>query len=215
MNLVDEAAGLAGLTVHARAEWPEPGDDREPTPIAGFVGSSFSPLVAEVAGRCLRRRCPTALPGAALLPGTAGAPGTAMAPGAAGPDIGATARRTALVLATRQGDLATATAIAHAVDSGRRRVTPLLFFQSVPNSVLGHLAAQWRLTGPVVTLSTVCDAVAEAAAVARGLIDDGDADEALILVADQGSLHGARDAAVALLVGPAAEGIGKEAQSIE
>ena len=33
------------------------------------------------------------------------------------------------------------------------RVGPLLFFQSVPNAVAGHVAARWGLTGPVVCLS--------------------------------------------------------------
>ncbi|WP_173084109.1 beta-ketoacyl synthase chain length factor [Phytohabitans rumicis] len=164
---------LAGVAVRSRAQWPEPGDTGRPGQVPGFVASSFGPLVAEVAERCLR-----------------------------GWPTNDTHTRTAVVLASVRGDLGTATAVAEAVDAGRR-VTPLFFFQSVPNSILGHIAARWRLTGPLVCLSPIGDPLAEAAAVAAGLFDDGDADEALLIVADQGSAYGGDDTATALLVGPA------------
>jgi hypothetical protein len=45
----------AGLVTLASAAWPESTVDSEPPPVAGFVVSTFSPLVAEVADRCLRR----------------------------------------------------------------------------------------------------------------------------------------------------------------
>lgn len=48
----------AGTTaVLARASWPEAQDDVEAGPprLPGFVVSSFSPLAAEAADRCLRR----------------------------------------------------------------------------------------------------------------------------------------------------------------
>jgi hypothetical protein len=51
----------------------------------------------------------------------------------------------------------------------------LFFFQSVPNSVAGLIAAKWALRGPVVC---VTDGGLDEAAV---LIGDGDADQVLIV----------------------------------
>ena len=50
---------------------------------------------------------------------------------------------TAIVMVTALGDVTSATRVAAAVDAGKR-VSPLLFFQSVPNAVAGYLAARWR-----------------------------------------------------------------------
>ena len=154
---------LALVTV-AAGRWPEHGDDPPPRPIAGFVLSSFSPLAAEAADRCLRR--------------VYGDP-------PAEPTRG---RRTAVVISSRSGDVATAAALAEAVDDGRR-VPPLLFFQAVPNAVAGHIAARWGLGGPVVCLSPAGDAAAEALSAAALLIHDGDADEALVLLVELAELE--------------------------
>lgn len=118
------AAAAAGLTVSSSATWPETDADREVTPLAGFIESNFSPLLAEVAGRALRSRDQ---------------------PQASG-------KVTAIVMVTALGDVTSATRVAAAVDAGGR-VPPLLFFQSVPNAVAGYLAARWHLTGPVVCVS--------------------------------------------------------------
>ncbi len=159
------------IRVLARAEWP--GESGEELPrIAGFVASSFSPLVAETAERCLSR-----------VYGT---------PPAAGP-------RTAVLLASASGDLGTARAIEEAV-AQRRRVPPLLFFQSNPNAVLGHIAARWQLTGPVVALGPGADGEAAALAEAALLLADGDAEQVLVIAAEQGDGPGEHDSAVALLV---------------
>jgi hypothetical protein len=160
----------------ARAEWPASPDDVLPA-IPGFVTSSFSPLVAEVAQQCLRRYFGTA---------------------PADPALG---ERTALVLASATGDIGTAAAIALAVDEGRR-VPPLLFFQSNPNAVVGYLTARWGLGGPVVATIPVGDAMADAQDCASLLITDGDADAVLIILADQARAGDERDHGVALLVGP-------------
>ena len=152
-----------------RAEWPEPGDPPQPPALAGFVVSAFSPMVAAVASRCLSR-----------------------AYGMPGPE-----RRTAIVIASPLGDVASAVHVAAAVDSGAR-IGPLLFYQSVPNAVAGYLAARWRLTGPVVCIS---DELAEGLVVARLLIDDGDCDEALVVV----TRGEGPDSALAVLVGVAEE----------
>jgi hypothetical protein len=186
--------GAAGLAVLASAGWPAAAGG-EPPAIAGFITSSFSPLVAVVAEACLRSYF--------------------------GPPPGETARtqRTAIVLASATGDIGTAAAVGQAVDAGRR-VPPLLFYQSSPNAVAGYIAARWGLAGPVVCTIPAGDALADALASATLLIEDGDAAAALVIVANQGSgatdhgatddgathhaatHHGATDHGTALLVGP-------------
>lgn len=157
---------MTDISELAEATWPA---GRTPTPLPGFVVSSFSPLVAEVARRCLAARH-----------------GNPPAP----EDTG---RRTAVVLVTGSGDAQSAEHVAHAVDAGTR-IGPLLFFQSVPNSVVGHVAAEWGLGGPVVCLCPTGDARADGMAQARLLIDDGDADEALVVWVEQAGADGSAEA---------------------
>lgn len=173
-----DAAGLnaaeldTAVEILCQAQWPQSADDAVPQ-IAGFIISSFNPLVAEAAERCLR-----------LRPGR---------PPAA---------RTAILLASHSGDRATARAVAEAVSAGRR-VAPLLFFQSNPNAVLGHIAARWGLTGPVVAVGRGAGTVGptpEVLAEAALLLRDGDADEVLVIVAEQGATPEEGDSAVAVLV---------------
>ncbi len=85
---------------------------------------------------------------------------------------------------------------------------PLLFFQSNPNAVLGHIAARWQLTGPVVAVSPDGAAPGEvppdALELAELLLADGDADQVLVIAAEQtdpGEAHAPlADRAVAVLV---------------
>jgi hypothetical protein len=168
---LNAAAVAAGLTVSSSASWPETEADGEVTALAGFIESDFSPLVAEVAGRVLRSR----------------------------DQSHASGKVTAIVIVTALGDVTSATRVAAAVDAGER-VPPLLFFQSVPNSVAGYLAARWHLTGPVVCVSGTTAGLDVAAL----LIDDADADEALVVRVDLVVTDGDRDRAAAILVtGPA------------
>jgi 3-oxoacyl-(acyl-carrier-protein) synthase len=146
------------LTVLSRAALPAAGEP-EPPQLPGFVGSPFSPLVAAAADRCLRP--------------VHGEP----------PLDRASGERTALVLASVAGDLTAARAIAHTVDTGQR-MSPLLFLQSVETAVLGHVGAAWGIAGPVVCVSPVGDAGADALALAADLIRDGDADTVLVLVVE-------------------------------
>jgi 3-oxoacyl-(acyl-carrier-protein) synthase len=162
-----------GLTVRSRAAWPESPQDAAPPALPGFVYSTFSPLVAAVAERCLSREYRAA------------------------PADAARGGRTGTVLVSRCGDVTSAVLVAEAVDAGAR-IAPLLFYQAVPNAVAGYLTARWGLTGPVVCVSPCGDAMVEGLAVAAGLIEDGDADEALVVVADQSP-----DRAAAVLVGAA------------
>ncbi|MEU8261842.1 beta-ketoacyl synthase chain length factor [Micromonospora sp. NPDC048999] len=164
--------GAAGLQVLAEARWPEAGDGA-PTPVAGFVHSGFPPVVAAVAERCLGRRY-----GDRPLP-----PGN----------------RTAVVLLSASGDRASAEHV-RATVAGGGRVGPLFFFQSVPNSVAGHVAARWGLDGPVVCLSPTGDPRADGIAEAELLRYDGDADEVLLVLVEQAS-DGTPGEAVAVLLG--------------
>ncbi len=161
------AAAAAGLTVCASAAWPETGADGEVPALAGFIDSNFSPLLAEVAARALRRRAQ---------------------PDGAG-------NVTAIVMVTALGDVTSAVRVAAAVDAGKR-VPPLQFFQSVPNAVAGYLAVRWHLTGPVVCVSGIRAGLDVAAL----LIEDADADEALVVCVDLAAPGGDRDRAAAILV---------------
>ncbi|MGW5053893.1 beta-ketoacyl synthase chain length factor [Actinokineospora sp. NPDC004072] len=107
--------------------------------------------------------------------------------------------RTGVVLASVRGDTATAAAIAAAVAAGRR-VPPLLFFQSNPNAVLGHIAARWGLIGPLVCASPTGEPLADALACAELLADE--ADEVLVITADLARTPDDTDQAHALLVTP-------------
>ncbi|MFI2749731.1 beta-ketoacyl synthase N-terminal-like domain-containing protein [Kitasatospora sp. NPDC018623] len=165
-----------GLRVLAEARRPAPGLDGPPPPLPGFAASGFNPLVADTAERCLRAHH-----------------GEPPAPG-----------RTALLLASASGDLDTARAIERSAEPGQR-TGPLLFFQSNPNAVLGHIAARWGLTGPIMA---ICPAEAapggvpdDAFELAALLLRDGDADRVLAVAAEQ-TPDGGRAAAV-LLAGPA------------
>ncbi|GAB3936208.1 hypothetical protein GCM10027614_12340 [Micromonospora vulcania] len=140
--------------------------------VAGFVHSGFAPTVVAVAERCLRRRYR-----AAPVP---------------------TDVRTAVVLVSASGDRASAEQVRATVDAGGR-VGPLFFFQSVPNSVAGHLAARWGLRGPVVCLSPTGDPRADGIAEADLLLYDGDADEVLLILIEQAP--DASTEAVAVLLG--------------
>jgi Beta-ketoacyl synthase, N-terminal domain len=163
------------LAVLARAVWPEA--DQDPLPgLPGFILSSFSPLAAELAERCLRRYF--------------GSP----------PADRHRAEQTAIVLASMTGDVATAVAVAQAVDQGRP-VPPLLFYQSNPNAVAGYVAARWGLAGPVACTIPASDGLTDALEIATLLIEGGDAAAALIILADQRRQDG--DTGTALLVGPA------------
>jgi hypothetical protein len=163
------------LVVLARTAWPAA--DQDPLPgLPGFILSSFSPLVAQLAERCLGQYF--------------GSP----------PADRRRAAHTAIVLASTTGDMATAVAVAQAVDRGRS-VPPLLFYQSNANAVAGYVAARWGLAGPVVCTIPARHGLADALEVAALLIEDGDAAAALVILADQRRRGG--DTGTALLVGPA------------
>ncbi|MGA5193272.1 ketosynthase [Streptomyces exfoliatus] len=124
--------------------------------VKGFLGSRFSPLVHAVAQACLGE-----------------------AQTFAGPD-GKAGHRTGIVVATLFADTTT-------TDTSTRRVmegqvhNPLLFFQSVTTSVLGHLGKVYGIRGPFNCVSGVADLAAEALGLARVVLDSGDVDQLLVV----------------------------------
>ena len=172
---LDQAAPN-GLVVLARAHWPAGRSEKLPA-LPGFVVSSFNPLVAEVARRCLSQFF--------------GEP----------PVDPARGERIAVVLVSPTGDIATAAAVAAAVDQGRR-VPPMLFYQSNLNAVVGFVTARWGLAGPVVCVCPSGDPLTDARDCASLVAADGDADAVLVVIASQGHAPGTADQADAFLVGP-------------
>jgi len=174
-----------GPVVLARSAWPGSPPAALPA-VPGFIISSFSPLAAHLAELCLLQYF--------------GRP----------PADPARGRQTAVVLASTTGDVATAAAVARAVDQGRA-VPPLLFYQSNPNAVVGHVAARWGLEGPVTCTIPARRGLADALDSAALLIEGGEASAALVILADQGRPDGVSDddgtatgdSGTALLIGPA------------
>ena len=135
-------------------------EDGAPPAVPGFVQSSFNPLVAAVADRCLSEHY------------------------AKPPEPPGDRQRTGLVLVSRGGDRVSAEHVRQTVADGSR-LGPLFFFQSVPNSIAGYVAARWGLGGPVVCISPVGSPVADGVAEAAVLMSDGDAEEVLLVIAEQ------------------------------
>jgi 3-oxoacyl-(acyl-carrier-protein) synthase len=163
------------LAILAEARWPEAADGELPQ-VPGFVLSSFNPLVASAADRCLRRYY-----GDPPVPPHEG-------------------DRTALIVVSGSGDAASADHVASMVDSGGR-VGPLFFFQSVPNSIAGHVAARWGIAGPVVCLCPTGDPRSDGLAEASLLIEDGDADRALVVLVEQSETDTSESSAVLVAEG--------------
>ena len=143
------------------APWGEraeglPGAAPEELPkVVGFVLSRFSPIVNAAVLDCL------------------GDP--------AAPDnlIGTAGDRTAMVLATLYGDTVTGdTATARMVEGQVH--SPLLFFQSVTTSILGHLTKRYGITGPLTSLSHQTDPGGEALLLADSLLESGAADQVVV-----------------------------------
>jgi beta-ketoacyl synthase-like protein len=153
------------LVILSEYRWPtEPPQDLLALP--GYVLSSFSPLVAAVADGCLTEHY--AKPSASA----------------------ASRQRTAVLVVTAGNDVVSAGHVRDKVASGRR-IGPLMFFQVAPNSVVGQVTAHWGLGGPVVCISPVGDPLADGMAEAELLLSDGDADEVLLILVEQGDPSGA------------------------
>lgn len=164
----------AGLRIVTTGEWPDGGETELPG-VAGFILSSFSPLIVEAVRRAMTAQ--------------------GFTPSVASEDPS----RTAVILLSTYGDMVSARAVAQAVDEGLH-VGPLMFFQAVPNSVAGYVAVQWGFTGPIVAISPAGDPYAEGVEVADLLIADGDADRALLVFVEQADEGEGEDRSLAVLV---------------
>lgn len=169
--------------------------------VRGFLGSRFSPLVHAVARACLGE--PEAFAG---TDDTAG-------------------HRTGILTATLFADSTTTDTSIQRVMEGQAH-NPLLFFQSVTTSILGHLGKVYGITGPFNCVSGTANLAAEALHMAQIVLGSGDVDQLLVVGVEcapneraswvHGSLVGevpvdglpAGDTAVALLVRRPVEGDG-------
>ncbi|MFJ3914126.1 beta-ketoacyl synthase-like protein [Streptomyces sp. 2132.2] len=137
-------------------------EDVELPGVPGFVVSSFNPLVRETVRRCLGE------------PGTLAAPNRLTGPY---PDS------TAIVLATVAGDATTSDVASQKLVSGRVH-NPLLFFQSVTTSILGHLTIEYGITGPVSCIAADSGVGEQALDAAELLLRDEDIDQVLVIAVE-------------------------------
>jgi hypothetical protein len=126
-----------------------------PPKVSGFVESGFSPLVRAVVARCLDDRPRREEEGA----------------------------RTALVLATTFGDAVTADLGSKLLASGRTQ-NPLLFYQSVPTTILGVVARDFGITGPTMCFSGQADLRDEALDLVDVLLHEDEFDQVLLVAID-------------------------------
>ncbi|MFD5029192.1 beta-ketoacyl synthase chain length factor [Streptomyces sp. NPDC058405] len=155
-------AGRPSPRVVAAASLAPGAEGTELPAVPGFIASSFNPLVRETVRRCL------------------GEPGDPARPN---PLVAPYADRTALVLATVAGDATTSDLASRKLVSGRVH-NPLLFFQSVTTSILGHLTIEYGLTGPVSCLAADSDVGEEALRAAELLLEDEDLDQVLVIAVE-------------------------------
>ncbi|MGW1616067.1 beta-ketoacyl synthase chain length factor [Streptomyces sp. NPDC002285] len=165
--------GSRPLTVLARSSWSAA--DAPPPDLPGFNASPFAPIIAHVADLCLTEHH--------------GQP----------PVPEERAEGTAMVLVSQLGDMATEAAVVGSVDQGTK-ASPLLFYQSVPSAVLGVVSARWNLGGAVICISPAGDPLEEGTDLARLMIEDGSAEDVLLVLVELASREDLVDRAEALLV---------------
>lgn len=157
------AVGPWGTTIDQLREWrtsaAAPGGAAEvPLPnVPGFVASPFINLTKHTQTACLATV-------AGLYPPPA--------------PIG-------VVLASVLGDTATADRASQAVAAGHVP-QPLLFYQSVPVSVLGRVSIEFPLTGPLVSVTGGPDLCAGTVETAELLLRDGGVERVLVTYVDAG-----------------------------
>lgn len=134
-----------------------PGEPVKLPKVPGFVESSFSPLIRAVVARCLD-----------------------------GEPLGDDGATTALVLATTFGDATTSDLGSRLLTSGQV-ANPLLFYQSVPTTILGVIARDFGITGPTMCFSARSDLRGEALDLVDVLLADEGVDQVLLVAADLGA----------------------------
>lgn len=125
-------------------------------PLPGFIVSEFPSLLWIAATRCLVQ---------------AGFPPSISGDG----DVD----RVGILLCSRMLDSTTLALAAEQTKAGT--LSPILFYQAVPTAVLGLIARDHALTGPVSCIAAEADAAEEARYVAAVTLGDGDADALLLL----------------------------------
>lgn len=128
----------------------------QPPPVPRFIVSPFAPLVYAAVQRCLGGLAPGRWP--------------------AGPGD-----RTGIVLSS--GEFDTVTLELSVRQAHRGRISPILFYQVLPTAVLGQIAVDFRLTGPVSCVASTGDARAEALEIAQLTLADDSADWMLAVTA--------------------------------
>lgn len=123
--------------------------------LAGFFGSDFAPLVNAAVRECLGDP-----KSAHLLEGA----------------------RTGIVLGSHRFDTASLELSVEQVEAGR--VSPILFYQVLPTAILGHVARDYRVSGPVSCVAVTGDARAEVLETARLLLVDDSADQVLCVTVE-------------------------------
>ncbi|UFQ17175.1 MULTISPECIES: ketosynthase [Streptomyces] len=131
--------------------------------VPGFVESAFSPLVKAAVDRCL----------ADVVDGdTLGEPGARMG----------------LVLVTFLGDTTTSDLGSRLLESGQV-ANPLLFYQSVPTTILGVIARDYAITGPTTCVALRGDVRSEALDLVDTVLDDG-MDQVLLIAVELETAEG-------------------------
>ncbi|MGK5693433.1 ketosynthase [Streptomyces sp. URMC 128] len=148
-----ENLSAPALVVGAAAIPRSVGEDGPPT-VPGFIESRFNPLVRAVVDRCLADAAP------------------------ARPER--FADRTAVLLLTLFGDSTTTDLAGRRLQEGRAH-NPLLFYQSVPTSILGFVSREHGLRGALTCLSVDAASMPEAFETAELMLADEEVDQLLIV----------------------------------
>jgi 3-oxoacyl-(acyl-carrier-protein) synthase len=135
---------------------------------------------------------------------------------------GVPGERTGILLVTTFGDSTTTDTASRRQLAGQVH-NPLLFYQSVPTSILGHVTREHRITGPICCISVLDSPISQALEMAAMMIADGDIEQVLLIAVELAAtervfaawqrLAGvvappARDGAVAMLVRAASDDLG-------
>jgi 3-oxoacyl-[acyl-carrier-protein] synthase II len=125
----------------------------DPPGVPGFIVSRFNPLVNEAVRRCLAE---------------------------AGDAVDVSGPGTALLLGSVFGDTTTSDTASAGLVAGDVR-NPLLFYQSVPTTILGHVAREYGITGPIVCCSIRTDPAGTLRDLARLLLLEDEISRVLMI----------------------------------
>jgi hypothetical protein len=90
---------------------------------------------------------------------------------------------TGMVLTSSFGDTETADTASRRLAAGRP-VNPMLFYQSIPNSILGYLGCEFAMTGPIICFSADRRLLSEGLAVAESILAEDAAGQVLVIGID-------------------------------